>query len=229
MNATAKKTCSKCGATINATAQFCHACGAKQEGDSRPLSPGLIGLVALAVVVVVAVIAYGVGKSAGPSTDASSMAAGATAEMPDLSTMTPREQADRLFNRVMMAHESGNAAEMNQFAPMALSAYGMLGDLDADAHYHVGLLYAITGNAAGALAEADSMDAQVPHNLLASMLRSTVAQMTGDQAASLAAMRDFLANYDEQIVTGRQEYIDHQRGIEMFKSDAESKVGTAGS
>jgi len=228
MNATTKKTCSQCGASINATAQFCHACGAKQGGESKPLSPGLIGLVALAVVVVVAVIAYGVGKSSGPGGEASPSAAAAMGALPDLSTMTPREQADRLFNRVMMAHESGDAAQMNQFAPMAISAYGMLGDLDPDAHYHVGLLQAITGNGAGALAEADSMDAQVPHNLLASMLRNTVAQMTGDQAASMAAMRDFLAHYDEQIVTGRQEYIDHQRGLEMFKADAESKVGTAG-
>lgn len=228
MNATAKKPCSKCGASINASAQFCHACGAKQGAESKPLSPGLIGLVALAVVVVVAVIAYGVGKSSNPGGAATSVAAGGTGAMPDLSSMSPREQADRLFNRVMTAHEAGDVAQMNQFAPMALTAYDMLGPLDPDAHYHVGLVQAITGNAGGALARADSMDAQVPHHLLASMLRNSVAQMSGDAAASLAASRDFLEHYDEQIVTGRQEYIDHQRGIEMFKSDAESRVGGTG-
>jgi len=228
MNATAKKTCSNCGASINASAQFCHACGAKQGAEAKPLSPGLIGLVALAVVVVVAVIAYGVGRSSTPAGTAASMPGGGAGELPDLSSMSPREQADRLFNRVMTAHEAGDVAQMNQFAPMALSAYTNLGSLDPDAHYHVGLMQAITGNAAGALARADSMDAQVPHHLLASMLRSSVAQMTGDTAAGLAASRDFLEHYDEQIVTGRQEYIDHQRGIEMFKSDAESRVGGAG-
>ena len=227
MNATAKKSCSNCGASINASAQFCHACGAKQGAESKPLSPGLIGLVALAVVVVVAVIAYGVGRSSNPAGSAAPFAAGGTGALPDLSNMSPREQADRLFNRVMTAHEAGDVAQMNQFAPMALSAYGNLGPLDPDAHYHVGLVQAITGNSAGALARADSMDAQVPHHLLAAMLRSSVAQMTGDTAAGLAASRDFLEHYDEQIVTGRQEYIDHQRGIEMFKSDAESRVGGA--
>ncbi len=226
MNATAKKSCSKCGASINASAQFCHACGAKQGAPAKPLSPGLIGLVALAVVVVVAVIAYGVGKSSTSSGAAAPFAASsATGGMPDLSSMSPREQADRLFNRVMTAHEAGDIAQMNQFAPMALSAYDNIGPLDPDAHYHVGLIQAITGNTAGALARADSMDAQVPHHLLASMLRSSVAQMTGDTAAGLAASRDFLEHYDQQIVSGRQEYIDHQRGIEMYKSDAESRVG----
>lgn len=228
MNATAKKTCSNCGASINASAQFCHACGAKQGAESKHLSPGLIGLVALAVVVVVAVIAYGVGRSSNPAGAAAPNATSATGAMPDLSTMSPREQADRLFNRVMTAHEAGDVAGMNQFAPMALSAYDNLGSLDPDAHYHVGLMMAITGDGAGALARADSMDAQVPHHLLASMLRSSVAQMTGDTTAGLAASRNFLEHYDEQIVTGRQEYIDHQRGIEMFKSDAESRVGGTG-
>lgn len=228
MNATAKKTCSNCGASINAAAQFCHACGTKQGAESKPLSPGLIGLVALAVVVVVAVIAYGVGKSSSPDSTAASVPGGGAGALPDISSMSPREQADRLFNRVMTAHEAGDIAQMNQFAPMALSAYTNLGALDPDAHYHVGLMQAITGDLPGALARADSMDAQVPHHLLAAMLRSSVAQMTGDTAAGLAASRAFLEHYDAQIVTGRQEYIDHQRGIEMFKSDAESRVGGAG-
>ena len=68
----------------------------------------------------------------------------------------------------------------------------------------------------------------VPGHLLASMLRNSVAQMQGDDAASLAAQRAFLEHYDEQITSGRQEYIDHQRSIEPFKSQAEARVGDGG-
>lgn len=232
MSQAASRTCSSCSAPLTDTAQFCHACGAKQGGDTKPLPPALIGLVALAIVVVVAVVAYSAGKSSGPSAPPASAAApfasGGGGVAPDISNLSPREQADRLFNLVMTAHEQGDVARMNQFTPMAFNAYAALGSLDPDAHYHVGLIAAITGNLDEALARADSMDAAVPGHLLASMLRNSVAQMSGDQAASLAAQRAFLEHYDEQITTGRQEYIDHQRSIEPFKTQAESRVGAGG-
>jgi hypothetical protein len=230
----ATRTCTSCGVSLNETAQFCHACGAKQGGEAKPLPPALIGLVALAIVVVVAVVAYSAGKSSGPEGVPQAAAApfssggGGTGAPPDISNLTPREQADRLFNLVMTAHEQGDVARMNQFTPMAINAYSALTTLDPDAHYHVGLISAITGNLDEARARADSMDALVPGHLLASMLRNSVAQMQGDEAASLAAHRAFLEHYDEQITTGRQEYIDHQRSIEPFKAQAEARVGDGG-
>jgi hypothetical protein len=228
----AMRTCTGCGVSLNETAQFCHACGAKQGGEAKPLPPALIGLVALAVVVVVAVVAYSAGRSSGPegvpppATAAPFSSGGGGA--PDISNLTPREQADRLFNLVMTAHEQGDVARMNQFTPMAINAYTALATLDPDAHYHVGLISAITGNLDEARARADSMDALVPGHLLASMLRNSVAQMQGDEAASLAAHRAFLEHYDAQITSGRQEYIDHQRSIEPFKTQAEARVGVGG-
>jgi hypothetical protein len=228
MNAPTKKTCSSCGASINATAQFCHACGAKHGGESKPLSPAVLGLLALAVVSVVAVISYSVGKSSAPQATlgggGAPPASAAGGAPPDISNMTPRQQADALFNRVMTAHENGDFAGVNQFAPMAINAYSMLGLLDPDAHYHVGLMSAITGSLDEARARADSIDAQVPNHLLASMLRNSAAQMTGDDSAALAAKRAFLEHYDAEIVTGRQEYLDHQRSIESFKTQAEEAV-----
>jgi hypothetical protein len=228
MNAPTKKTCSSCGASINATAQFCHACGAKQGGESKPLSPAVLGLLALAVVSVVAVISYSVGKSsapqAAPGGAGAPLASAAGGAPPDISNLTPRQQADALFNRVMTAHETGDFAGVNQFASMAINAYGMLGSLDPDAHYHVGLLSAITGGLDEARARADSIDSQVPNHLLAAMLRNSAAQMAGDDSAALAAKRAFLEHYDAEIVTGRQEYLDHQRSIESFKAQAEEAV-----
>jgi hypothetical protein len=48
--------------------------------------------------------------------------------------------------------------------------------------------------------------------------------MAGDDSAALAAKRAFLEHYDAEIVTGRQEYLDHQRSIESFKAQAEEAV-----
>ena len=45
----------------------------------------------------------------------------------DLASLSPRQAADRLFNRVMAASENGDTAEALQFAPMALQAYNNLG------------------------------------------------------------------------------------------------------
>ena len=48
---------------------------------------------------------------------------GAPGALPDLASMTPREQFDRLYNRVMQASEQGDTATANRFSPMALQAY----------------------------------------------------------------------------------------------------------
>ena len=107
MNNAATRSCSNCGVSLNATAEFCHACGAKQGAEAKPLPPALIGLVALAVVVVVAVVAYSAGKSSGPAGMPATASApfasggGGGGTPPDISNLTPREQADRLFNLVI--------------------------------------------------------------------------------------------------------------------------------
>jgi hypothetical protein len=59
---------------------------------------------------------------------------------PDLSTMSPRERFDRLFNRIMTAAEAGNAAEVTTFLPMARMAYAQLDTVNIDARYHMAML-----------------------------------------------------------------------------------------
>ena len=69
--------------------------------------------------------------------------------------MSPRQAADRLFNRVMAASENGDTAEALQFAPMALQAYDNLGTLDNDARYHVALLHLTAGDIKSARVQID--------------------------------------------------------------------------
>ncbi len=139
--------------------------------------------------------------------------------------MSPSEQADRLFELVMTAHEQGDFGRVNQFTPMAFQAYALLGPLDPDAHYHVGLMSAISGNVDEALARADSIATTVPDHLFALMLRNSVAQLQGDSAASDAAQQRFLALYDAQVATGREEYQLHSRALDSFRTQI---LGTTG-
>ena len=99
----------------------------------------------------------------------------------DLSSMTPREAADRLFNRIMTASERGDNEEAMRFAPMALSAYDQLGTLDNDARYHVALIHLATGDIQGAHTQIDSIRQSAPNHLLAIMVERDIAERSGDQ------------------------------------------------
>jgi hypothetical protein len=180
---------------------------------------------AFVVVVVLVAVAYSAGKTSAPAANAPVQGGAAGGGMPDIASMTPPEQANRLFNRIMTAHQSGNQGEVEMFKPMALQVYSMLGPLDPDAQYHVGLIYSITGSPDSAAARADSIEAAVPNHLLGLMLRTSVARLRGDEAAERALERRFLDNYESQMATGRQEYLDHGRAIENYKTQAEADLG----
>ncbi len=227
MNASTQKTCSSCGASLSSGAQFCHACGTRQAPERAPLPVGVWGIAAVIGVLVIAIAAYSIGRSSvkPAETPGAPFAGGTPGEPPDISSMSPREQADRLFELVMTAHEQGDFARANQFTPMALQAYGILGPLDPDSHYHIGLMSAISGDVEEVLARADSIVAAVPDHLFALMLRNSVAQLQGDSATSQAAQRRFLQLYDAQIATGREEYQLHSRALDAFRSQALGSTG----
>jgi len=227
MNASIKNTCSSCGASLSSGAQFCHACGARQTPERTPLPRAVWGVAAVVAVLVIAVAAYSIGRSSvrPADTPGTPLAGGAPGGPPDISSMTPREQADRLFELVMTAHEQGDFGRVNQFTPMALQAYSALGSLDPDAHYHLGLMSAISGNVEEAQARADSIVSVAPDHLFALMLRNSVAQLQGDSSTSRAAQQRFLELYDAQIATGREEYQLHSRALDAFRSQAIGSTG----
>ena len=68
--------------------------------------------------------------------------------------MTPKDAADRLFNRIMTAYESGARDTAQFFAPMARQASGMVDSLAADARYPIGLIDLATSDSTGTLAPA---------------------------------------------------------------------------
>ncbi|MEZ5932484.1 MAG: hypothetical protein R3F54_11105 [Alphaproteobacteria bacterium] len=220
----AATTCRACGEGNQAGARFCQACGRSLT------SGGWLNAQAMTVIgaACISLLALGLlfasvldpdpvvdenAVSAAPSRTASS----ATGQPPDLSTMTPREAADRLFNRVMMADEQGNRDEVERFAPMAVAAYDRVQSLDPDALYHIGLIHAATGNIDLAKDVVERLRAIVPGHLLASQLDHRLAVNEGDQARADAAIERFKASYDDEIKVDRLEYRDHRRSIDQFR------------
>ena len=222
--------CTNCSAPLSAGARFCHVCGTPTAGkgvSATPLWPWIVGV--LAASVVFAALGFFAGRVNTPPVGGVATQTGAPPSAPetiDLSTMTPREQADRLFDRTMREHEAGKIDQVAFFAPMAIQTYEMLGPLDSDARYHVGLINAITGETEAALAQADSLEMETAGHLFAPMLRSGVYQALGQNAEAQRSYATFLENYETEMARGRPEYQMHSLAVSNFLEEARNATGS---
>jgi tetratricopeptide (TPR) repeat protein len=134
--------------------------------------------------------------------------------------MSPKERADRLFNRVMMLAEAGKQDSVEFFLPMALGAYSLLGALDPDARYHLGLLQLAGGDVAAALAQADTIQRTVPNHLFIYVLRAHAYQAQGNTSQEQRAYADFLRHEQAELALKRAEYDDHRESLTNFHTEA---------
>lgn len=226
-------TCPSCGGRAPIGARYCQGCGASLDGASW-LTPQTLTVLAAAGIALVALgflFASVINVEQAPPVSSTVTAAPRPApsgQPPDLSTMSPREAADRLFNRVMTADERGDADVVQQFAPMALSAYDMLENLDTDALYHVGLIQAAAGNLDRARDYTDQLTTIVPDHLLAIILEHRLATQENDQAAASRAIEQFQSRYDDEIAVDRPEYQHHRPSIEKFRDEINGRNGDDG-
>src|SRR5213592_4824722 len=137
--------CHACGASLAATARFCHKCGAQvggaQSSGWRAGLPWSVAGAALGALLTVVALRLGAGsREQGAGDAAEATAPRSQLPAPDISQMSPEERATRLYNRVMLLHTQGKADSAEFFLPMALQAYAMLPALDVDARYHIGVL-----------------------------------------------------------------------------------------
>ena len=147
----------------------------------------------------------------------------------DIASHPPREQADRLYNRIMTAHEGGDSAQVNFFAPMALQAYANLGGgLDADARLHLGLVQLAIGAAVPAAAEGDTILKGAPDHLFGWLLKARAAEAEGNTAQAKRAYQSFVKNYDAEVAKKRPEYQEHAQMLQDTRSRAERAGAGAG-
>jgi tetratricopeptide (TPR) repeat protein len=140
----------------------------------------------------------------------------------DLSSMSAREMADRLFNRVMSAAEAGDSAEGARFLSKAITSYEMARPLDADGLYHLALLHQTSGDHEAALAAAREVLDNTPDHLLNLSAAAEAAAEIGDAQAAAAYYEHLLEVFDAEVAADRAEYRIHSIMISRLRSEAEA-------
>src|SRR5690606_6824160 len=219
--------CPGCQAPLVPGAQYCVACGRPVRAAASNLPWYIAGaaLVALIAVVLTAVLRTGQPASAATGAPAASAPAGsATTAAPPL-TGTPREQADRLFNRIMQASAAGDSAEVSFFLPMALAAYRDAEPLDADGLYHLSVLEKAAGDPTSARATAERILEADPDHLLGLAAAARAARDPGDTAAARRYYGRLLEVYDAQRQRALPEYADHTMILPLYQQEARDFLG----
>ena len=216
--------CTSCNAKLTPGARFCTQCGTRtglKGGNNAPWYVAGAGLIALIVILLVPIIRGE--QNVTPSRPVAPMESGAPSAdvggMPELSG-NMRENADRLFNRVMQARETGDTARAKFFVPMAVQAYQSSGDLDADGWYHLSVLQTFGGNPAGGRQSAEQVLKTSPTHILALSAAATAAIAQKDDAAA----RQYYQKLASSIATERTkplpEYQDHAQLLNDIEKEA---------
>ena len=227
--------CTECGTRLVTGARYCHGCGAtmaKRTAGSAPAAPrrapapaggltrnmppwGIAGLLGLTAFSVFALAwAWGSSRNDGSQTVvATPVDNGTSTRPPDIASMTPRERAERLYDRAMIAKESGKTDSATFFATMAVQAYEALSDKTLDDRYDLGRLALVAGNLPRARAESDTILTARPTHLLGLILSEDVALAAGDAARAGAAHRKLLEVAAAERQVALPEYASHAREL----------------
>jgi hypothetical protein len=219
--------CGACAGPLVAGAQFCHHCGAALKAGQRVAQavPGAglknslrshalswaVGTAAFIALAAFVVTQRSVEAKANGDVALAPPAAlgGGTPEMggaPDISAMSPRERAERLYDRAMMAKQAGKLDSATFFATMATMAYGQLDELTLDDRYDLGRLGLLAGTVPLASAEADTILAARPKHLLGLMLAEDAARASGNASKAAAAHAKLLSSAASEQKAALPEY-----------------------
>ena len=221
-------TCTECDAPLEPDARFCNHCGTPVGGRSITRTSSAAGspskdsklpwLIAGAAFVLLLALVVIRGRG-GPAPDTPPMvgpAATATASRaPDISSLSPRERADRLYDRVMRYAEGGQTDSLQFFAPMAMASFEMVRPFDAHVRYDLGRIAEVAGIEPVARAQADTILAAEPAHLLGLTLASTAARMRNDAAAFHTFDRRLVAAAPAERRRAVDEYQRHARDIDQ--------------
>jgi hypothetical protein len=219
-------TCARCNAVVATGARYCHNCGtavaatavsgAMLRHPPAPSSriPWIIGGTATAALLVL-IIVQQLNTNASTVTSGSQPSEAPPAGMraPDISQMTPRERASRLFDRIMRLNEEGKRDSVALFATMAVPAFQSLEPLDAHLRYDLGRIAAVAGMLDLADAEADTILTAQPEHLLGLILAGQVEQLRGNTAEARRLANRLLAAEANERAKGLEEYTLHDADI----------------
>lgn len=239
--------CDSCGELPPAGASYCTHCGARLRGGSRGgrLTLAIGGAAVLGLVLIFALRGFDIVRADGsvaPAGIEEDAAGGGGALQPGLEpgeppasapglspegsppplTGTRREQADRLFTRIMETAERGDTAEAEFFVPMALEAYRAAGDLDDDGLYHLSVIQEFAGDYTAARESAELILEESPRHLLGLGAAAQAAESAGDEEAARDLYRRFLDAANAEAEQPLPEYRLHSAMLPTYRSRAEA-------
>lgn len=155
---------------------------------------------------------------------------------PDISQMTDRERAIRLFDRVMLLSEerardsldfaaAGKEDTLQFFAQMAIQAHLMLEPRDAGVRYDLGRIAEVAGVPQLARAQADTILADQPTHLLGLILAASAARRSGDLAAAAHYERRLMTVTPAEETRALPEYSVHRNDIIAAVEQARARTG----
>ena len=225
--------CARCGSELVPGARFCTKCGRavgaaagtpSSRGDLKSNLPWYIGAGVLLLMIGLLLVPMITGREPPDASASAPLPPNGSGTPPPL-TGTPREQADRLFNRIMTEQDEGDTAQARFFAPMGIQAYEMAEPLDADGLYHLSLIHSVAGNYAAARAVAERILTQAPNHLLGLAAAAEAAERAGDTAAARAFYERFINAYDSESARAVAEYRDHERILPQHLAAARRITG----
>jgi hypothetical protein len=143
----------------------------------------------------------------------------------DLTTMTPRQAADRLWNRVMQAVADGNTTEVTNFLPMAIAAFEVAEPLDLDGKYHLSALKLEGQDNQGALDTALEGLELYPDHLLNLAAAAEASLALGDSAQARAYYQQMMDVWSTELATEREEYQAHEKLQPVLLQSAAALLG----
>ena len=238
-NSLARSRCVKCAAELAPGAKFCHRCGATVDaaapranvaaaphdaaGASREADLGSKLPWAVAGVALVALIALVAVQRASHSGAEAAATPPSGAAAVDISSMSPQERADRLFNRIMRYASQGKTDSVQFFAPMAIQSFEMLDTLSLDQRYDLGRIAEVAGDPLIAAAQADTILRQSPTHLLGLTLAASAALMHKDTTKASTYLRRLAAAAPAERAKNLPEYGLHANDIDAALALAPKK------
>lgn len=234
--------CASCQSLLTPGARFCHRCGstvgaaagaspvpAAAARGERSIVPWIVAGAALLAVVIM--VAAQQGQTPPPAQDgalplgaeAPFAGGGGAVRAPDISNMSPRERADRLYNRVMNMAAAGKTDSAAFFASMAVGAYESLTPLDTDLRYDYGRMAELAGALPLAQAQADTILREQPDHLLGLILSARVAMARGDKARGDQLLAQLARVQQVELAKSLEEYQRHKGDIDAALAEAGKK------
>ena len=214
--------CAACRAPLTPGAKFCHRCGTpagastterSAVGNALPWSVAAIAL--LALIALAAGQRFGRAPDAPPTPRPVASTQGMSGRAPDISSLSPAERAERLYDRIMGAAERGRVDSVRFFMPMALQAYEALGNLTVDQRYDLGRLAEVAGDPAIAGAQADTILRAQPQHLLGLLLAARAARLRGDETDARRHLGTIARVANAERQKQLPEYLLHQNDIDL--------------